>query len=159
LQTLGQSLPTLIDAMTAVIRKIELFLDDVSDQHIPTHLVSAIDGVNGVASDLQTLVKHVDRAKLPDKTASALDSLTEAVTRVNGLLAGMGGDGGLVASTQRASDSIGDLGRSANRSTDQLERTLRDLDEAAAAVRDLADAIERDPDMLVKGRAKGKPRE
>ena len=75
---------------------------------------------------------------------------------MNGLLEGIGGDGGLVASTQRATDSIGDLGRSTNGSAAKLERTLRDLDEAAVAIRGLAEAIDRDPDMLVKGRAKAK---
>ena len=65
------------------------------------------------------------------------------------------GDSGLVASTRRATDSIGDLGRSTSDSTADLERTLRDLDEAAKAIRQLAESIDRDPDMLVKGRAKG----
>ena len=156
--SLAQALPGLVDAMTSMIQKVEVIVDDIRDQHLPTHLVAAIDNVNGVAVGLQSLVSHVDRAQLPEKTAAALDNLTEAVSHMNGMLDRVGGDGGLVASTQRASDSIGDLGRTANRSADQLERTLRDLDEAASAVHDLADAIQRDPDMLVKGRAKGKMR-
>ncbi len=117
--SIAQSLPSLIDAMTAVIKKVETFVDDVHDQHLPAHLAKAIENVNGVAVDLQHLVSHVDRAKLPEKTATALDNLTEAVTKVNALLEHIGGDGGLVASTQRATDSVGELGRSANRSTDR----------------------------------------
>jgi hypothetical protein len=31
---------------------------------------------------------------------------------------------------------------------------MQDLSEAARAIRDLAEAVERDPDMLVKGRGK-----
>jgi len=66
----------------------------------------------------------------------------------------VGGDAGLVASTRRATDSIGDLGRRTVDSTGDLDRTLRDLDEAAAAIRALAESVDRDPDMLLKGRAK-----
>jgi paraquat-inducible protein B len=68
----------------------------------------------------------------------------------------LGGEGGLVASTQRVTDSVGDLGRSTSGSAAQLDRTLRDLDETLIALRELAEAIERDPDMLVKGRARGR---
>ena len=107
---------------------------------------------------MRRLLKHFDGAQIPDKTAAAIDKLGDAVAKANAILEGIGGDGGLVASTQRATDSIGDLGISTKSSAARLERTLRDLDEAAVAIRSLANAIERDPDMLVKGRAKiGKP--
>jgi hypothetical protein len=38
-----------------------------------------------------------------------------------------------------------------------MEHTLRDVSEAAAAVRNLADALERQPDMLLKGRGRMEP--
>ena len=37
-----------------------------------------------------------------------------------------------------------------------LEATLRDVSEAAEAIRSLAEALERDPDMLLKGKTKGR---
>jgi hypothetical protein len=36
----------------------------------------------------------------------------------------------------------------------EVERTLRDVSDAAASIKDLADALERQPDMLLKGRAR-----
>jgi hypothetical protein len=39
----------------------------------------------------------------------------------------------------------------------EAERTLREVFEAASAVRELVDAIERQPDMLLKGRARSQP--
>ena len=41
---------------------------------------------------------------------------------------------------------------------EEVDRTLRELGDAARAVHDLADTIQRQPDMLVKGRAKAKKR-
>jgi phospholipid/cholesterol/gamma-HCH transport system substrate-binding protein len=155
LEVVSQHLPELIDAAVATLQKIEILLVDFHDQQIPKHLASAVQNVDGAVTELRGLLQRVDRAHLPDKAATAIESLNGAVVRVNGVLDGIGGDSGLVASTRRATDSIGDLGRNTSDSTADLERTLRDLDEAAQAIRQLAESIDRDPDMLVKGRAKG----
>jgi hypothetical protein len=37
-----------------------------------------------------------------------------------------------------------------------MKNLMRDLGEAAQAIRDLAESLDRDPDMLLKGRAKRK---
>lgn len=156
LEVVGQRLPDLIDATLATLHRIEVILEDFQGQRIPDRMAQAIGEIGGAASDMRRLVRRTDSAQIPDKIAGAIDGLSAAVARVNDLLEGIGGDGGLVASTQRATESIGDLGRTTNGSAAKLERTLRDLDEAAVAIRGLAEAIDRDPDMLVKGRAKAK---
>jgi paraquat-inducible protein B len=58
-----------------------------------------------------------------------------------------------MASANRATGAVADIGRSLTGGSNELERTLRDLDEAARAVRDLADTIDRKPDILLKGRS------
>lgn len=68
------------------------------------------------------------------------------------------GDRGLIASARRATDSIGDLGRSTLSASDELGRTLRELGDAARAVRELAEDLQRQPDILVKGRARSNRR-
>lgn len=156
LEVVGDRLPELIDATVAALQKVTLILDDLHGAHIPERLVKAIDTVNGSAAELGSLLHHIDQARLPDKTAKAIESLDKSLAQVSGVLEGIGGDGGLVSSTQRAADSIGDLGRNTSESTADLDKTLRDLDEAALAIRELAESISRDPDMLVKGRASAK---
>ena len=156
LEVVSQRLPELVDTTVATLQRIEVILVDFHDQRIPDRMAKAVDNIDGAVSDMRRLLKHFDGAQIPDKTAAAIDNLGDAVAKINALLEGIAGDGGLVASTQRATDSIGDLGRTTNGSAAKLERTLRDLDDAALAIRGLADAINRDPDMLVKGRAKAK---
>lgn len=155
-EEVSQRLPELVDATVATLQRIEVILVDFHDQRIPDRMAKAVDNIDGAVSDMRRLLKHFDGAQIPDKTAAAIDNLGEAVAKVNAMLEGIAGDGGLVASTQRATDSIGDLGRTTNASAGRLERTLRDLDDAAVAIRTLADAIDRDPDMLLKGRAKAR---
>jgi paraquat-inducible protein B len=157
-QSLAQSLPEFVGVLTVAVHKVDAFLDDVNGQQIPEHVRAALDDVRQVAIRLQTLVANIDSAKLPGQMATALDGIKGSIARLRGVLDDVSGDAGLVGSVHRTSDSLGDLGRSASRSTNQLDRTLRDVDEAASAIRDLADAIEHDPDMIVKGRAKARAR-
>jgi hypothetical protein len=44
------------------------------------------------------------------------------------------------------------MGRDGRGTQRELEETLRDVSEAAAAIRSLSEALERDPDMLLKGK-------
>ena len=154
LALLGERLPALIDVAVAALHKIETLVDDVHEARVPERVARVLDTANQSAEELGLLLRHVDRARIPEKTATAIDSLTAAIARADGVLQGIGGDAGLVMSTRRATDSIGDLGRSTVESTTDLDRTLRDLDEAALAIRQLAESVDRDPDMLLKGRMK-----
>jgi ABC-type transporter Mla subunit MlaD len=147
-------LPALIDATIATLEKTGRILDDLDGARLPRRVGVVIDGIAGAVADLRAILRGVDRARLPARTAEAMDALNESVGKVNLVLDRVAGDAGLLASTQRATDNLGDLGRAGTRSSRDLDRTLRDLDEAARAIRDLAQSIERDPDMLVKGRAK-----
>lgn len=153
-----QRLPRLVDTTTTTLEKLELNLNDFREERIPGRLGKALDDVDGVVVDLRTVLRHADRARIPEKTAAAVDALSAAIARVDAMVDRIGGDAGLVASTQRATESVGELGRVTSGSAQELERTLRDLDEAAQAIRDLAQGIERDPDMLVKGRERERPR-
>ena len=154
LELVSQRLPELVDTTVATLQRIEVILVDFHDQRIPDRMAKAVNNIDGAVTDMRQLLKHFDGARIPDKTAAAIDNLGDALDKVNAMLESVAGDGGLVASTQRATDSVGDLGRTTSRSAARLDRTLRDLDEAAVAIRGLANAIDRDPDMLVKGRAK-----
>lgn len=153
-----ERLPDLLEAMVASLGKVDRLLDSVDKEEIPKSITKTLGSLDGAIGDLRSVVKSLDRARIPEKTAKALDDVDLALTKVTAILDRFDGDAGLVASTKRATDTVGDLGRSMGGSSAELERTLRDLGEAARAVRDLADAIERDPDMLVKGRAPGRPR-
>jgi hypothetical protein len=60
----------------------------------------------------------------------------------------------LLAATQRSVSSFGEAGRNVAGATRDLDETLSDIREAAAAFRELADELDRQPDALIKGRAR-----
>jgi hypothetical protein len=70
-----------------------------------------------------------------------------------GVLHQLAGLDEIIANAKRAAASLRGMLRGAG-ANGELEHTLRDLGDAARSFRELVDDIERDPDMLVKGRAR-----
>jgi phospholipid/cholesterol/gamma-HCH transport system substrate-binding protein len=151
LEAVGERLPELVDVMTGALKKIDALLGSIQDERIAARVAKVIDGVDGTVADADRILRHLDGARIPDKTATALDDLGAALAKVNVVLDRIGGDGGLIASTQRATDSVGDLGQTTTTSAKQIGQTLKDLDHAAQSLRSLADSLERDPQMLLMG--------
>ncbi len=153
-ETLSQRLPVVADQTNRVLSKLERLIDEVTEQHVPARLSAALTDAAAAARDLRQTVHEVTRAQLPARTGRALVNLDAAVTKLHGILDQIGGERGLAASARRATDSLGDAGRRAASSTAILDRTLTSIDEAARSFREFIDALEREPDMLIKGRAR-----
>jgi paraquat-inducible protein B len=147
------SLPGVAEAILAITLKIDAILVEVRDKKVPEKAIATLENVDAAVTDIRTVLAHFDEADVPARAARTIDNLNVAITKVNTVLDRIDGDAGLVASAQRATSSFGDLGQSAHGTVQELEDTLRDLGEAAQAIRDLAETLERDPDMLLKGRA------
>lgn len=147
---LGRSLPALVDDARLVLRGFDTVLDDVHTQRLPEHLVALIDRTRATLEDLRRLAPRASALlNSIDKLAGDGAGAADAVRR---LLARLDGDQGLAASAQRASHSIGELGQRAVESTGELEQTLRDVADAARTLRAFIEELERDPEMLLKGR-------
>ncbi len=140
IDAVGLRVPALIESATTAFDKLNDILDDTDRAEIPRRIAATIEAFNDIAAGARRLVRNVDAAVT--KTHAALD-------RING-------DQGLVASAHDAVKSVDRLGRRAIGSTEELDRTMRDVGEAAQALRELLDELERDPDMILKGRARAK---
>jgi ABC-type transporter Mla subunit MlaD len=156
LENLEQGLPQLIDRANATMKDIQLVVRDLHRAQLPERVGTTVDRAGEVVGELHGLVQRFDRSRIPERLSASLDKVDQATNRMNQILDGVGGERGLVASAKRATDSIGELGRSTVGSTRELERTIRDLDDAARSVRQFFDALNREPDMLVKGRARSR---
>lgn len=148
-------IPTMADSLVSVLTRVDAILKDVQSQKVPEKTSLALDDARGAIKDLRRVLGQIERASLPAKAGAAVGQIQVAVASLNRVLNRIDGDKGLVASGHRAMDSIGAFGRTADWRAKDLADTLRDVGEAAQAIRDLADTLERDPDMLLKGRAKG----
>jgi phospholipid/cholesterol/gamma-HCH transport system substrate-binding protein len=155
LKGVGQRLPELVDRAVSTLTKLGAMLDELRDRAVPRQIADAAAGASAAVAEIRQLAQHLDRARLGDRAARTLDRLDGAVGRLTGAIDQVGGDHGLIARAQRAVDSLGRFGAGASGSTAELERVLREIGDAALAFRELVDDIDRDPDMLIKGRARG----
>jgi ABC-type transporter Mla subunit MlaD len=150
-EMLSRRLPEMADQVDATMAKLDRLLDEAHDEQLIARLGATADRIGEAANGVQRVTERIDRVRLADQAAAVLGQARGVLRRVDG-------DRGLIASAQRATDSIGDLGRTTVSAADELGRTIRELGDAARAVRELAEDLEREPDILVKGRARSNRR-
>jgi paraquat-inducible protein B len=114
--------------------------------------VVTLDGTNHLIATLQAKLDQLPMADLSREASVTMKGMGQALVRLTSVLERLDGSDGLLASAQRSSDSLGDL--AGPRLQADLLDTVRDVREAAVAVRQLVEALQRDPDMLLKGKAK-----
>jgi len=152
LRTLDR-LPTVIEPLGKSLAGIDAFVESLRKQALPERVAKVVDDVDHAVAMVKGILRQIDVAHLPAGLAVALDNVNRSLKTLRGLVDSVSGQDGLLDSAKRATDSVGDLGRDTNARTVELDRTLRDVSEMARAIRDLAEALERDPDMLLKGKA------
>lgn len=155
-----EQVPQVTQQMSELLATSNRLVESVEKQQLPTridetfnHLNATLRNTNDLIDALHAKVSQVPVAELSADARTALQNVNGTMLKLQSVLDRVDGDQGLVASVQRATDSVGDAAGSAQLVGDELTRALRELREAAAALRLVLDALERDSDMLVKGRA------
>jgi hypothetical protein len=145
--------PKLATELGQVLDRVNHMLAEVDDRKLPDKVASLLAKVDQTLLLLQTKVSQVKTKELSDEAQAAIVNLNVTMSKMQRIMERVDGDRGVLASVQRASDSFGDVAGTASGFGPELGETMRDLREAAEAVRQLADALELDSDMLLKGRA------
>lgn len=147
-------IPDLVDGVMAIMLRVNRILEDFDQKKVPDAAKLALQHVDEVLLNIDGTLKDLKTSGVIGKSAATVQNVDRAVTKMNTLLDKLDGEKGLFASAQKTTDAFGDLGRNATGTTRELEATLREVREAAEAIRTLADELEKDPDMLLKGKAK-----
>lgn len=152
--------PELTEQISQVLATTNRLVESVHQRQFPERINETFDNLNGTLANTNDLinalhakVNQVPVAQLSEDAHLALTNVNLTMTKLQGVLDRVDGDEGLVASVQRATDSVGEAAGSAQLIGDDLSGTLREVREAAGALRQVLDALERDSDMLLKGRA------
>ncbi len=157
-QVIARDLPALIERSGTTLGKIDRVFDELHDEQVAKRVASLVDNLDATVRDARAWVAELRRARVPAEAAATLTRAREATAKLAAVLDKLDRADALIASATRASDAVGDLGRSARDSRAELDRTVRELGDAARAFRDLVEELERQPDMLVTGRAKPRSR-
>lgn len=149
-------LPDMVDAVVMIMARVDRLAAKLEEQDLSGKLAATLGHADAVMSSLQSTLERIDRHDLGGKAATTITDIDVAVNKMNKVLDRLDSQTGLLASAQRATDAVGDLGRAGRGTQMDLGAALRDVSEAAEAIRSLVEAIESDPDMLLKGRTKRK---
>jgi hypothetical protein len=150
--TAVDSLPELSEEMTRTIATANRVLLSIEQQQVPQKVAATFARADSVLHGMETKMAQLDVKGLSSEARATLDNMNQAMVKVNSVLARMDGDQGFIASAQHASNSVGVFAETGF--GPEWGETLRDLGDAAASLRRVLDQLERDPDMLLKGRSK-----
>ncbi|MEA2748616.1 MAG: phospholipid/cholesterol/gamma-HCH transport system substrate-binding protein [Myxococcales bacterium] len=149
-------LPEMVDAVVMIMGRVDRMLAVLEKENVAGKATSTLGHADEVMMTLQTTLTRIDKQDLGGKAAGTITDLNKAVNKMSAVLERLDGDKGLLASIKGASDSFGERGKNGRGTQRDLEATLRDVSEAAEAIRTLAESLDRDPDMLIKGKTKVK---
>jgi len=136
-------LPVLVDQLGAAAVQARVLLDEVGERKLPARVVATLDGADRLVAAVHGKVADVPVAELSREALGALSRLERVLDQLEGRA-------GLLASVQRTSEALAEV--AGPELGGNLDQTGRDLREAAVAVRQLVEALQRDPDMLLKGK-------
>jgi len=149
--------PEITEQLLGVVSHINHLMTAVDDEKLPQQASVTLARASAVLASLQLMLKQANVGQLSHDTSGMIGGLAHAINDLDAMLAKMDGKEGLIASAQRATDSMGDLAGGAKGLGSELSDTLQGMREAAESLQRLTDALDTDSDMLLKGRAKGRP--
>jgi ABC-type transporter Mla subunit MlaD len=147
---------SLEDSIRTAMDGLANLVDTLSREGLSERILLATNNVNQMLDQVNGILRDVEHEGLPKGAAMTFNEFRVAVVKVQKLLDRLQAQDGLLASTQHLVNSFSDVGRNAADATQDLDATMAEIRRAAGAIRLLADELERDPDMLVKGRARGR---
>jgi paraquat-inducible protein B len=145
-------MPHLVQELSVAITRTNVILDDVDRHGLPGKAATSLDNATRMLATLQKKLGQLQVDELSRDAAATLKGANAALVKMTRVLDHLDANDGLFASVQRTSDSLNDVAGPRLGAT--FHETERDLREAAVAVRQLVEALQRDPDMLLKGKTR-----
>ena len=144
-------LPDLVQKLDGLATRSNALLDELAGRQLPAKAAATLDGTARLVGALQGKLDEIPAAALARQAGATLAALEASLARLDRTLERLDGEDGLLASALRTSDQLGEV--AGPRLGADLAETGRDVREAAVAIRQLTEALQRDPDMLLKGKA------
>ncbi len=145
--------PEIADDAAKAIAQVRMVAEQIQSGRLPERAADTLTQANSSLAEIGNQMKALNAAKLSSEAELNLKEFNVTLVRTNALLARLDGEQGLFHNAERSADAIGEVARGARSLGPEMELTLREVRGAARSIKRLADELERDPDMLLKGRA------
>ncbi|MEN9581514.1 MAG: hypothetical protein RJA70_4523 [Pseudomonadota bacterium] len=147
-------LPQIADDAALTMQRIRSVAEQVESGNLPKHANETLDQAERALSALTSQLNSINAAALSESTARSLTMLSRLLERSDALLSRIEGENGLLTNAERGIIAISEVAKDARMVGPELELTLREVRGASRSIKRLADSLERDPDMLLKGRSR-----
>lgn len=148
--------PDIASALLGTVTRLNDLMAQVEHEQLPSHAAGTLVEANSTLKELRTQVQALNAGGLSEHANQSLASFDQTLANADKLLARLDSDKGLLRNAERAANSMNEVARGAQTVGPELELTLREVRAAARSVHRFVDALERDPDMLLKGRAEAR---
>ncbi len=157
MRKLADSMPRIADNLDALVDRVNRFVGDVDDQDNPATLADTLAQTNETLKRFDAKLGALDTAALSKQAGATLREIEATSAVVRRAIDQLERERGLLARLELASAAVGEAAVGFDENREDIAEALDEVSEAARAVRRLADTLERDPDMLLKGRAELEP--
>ncbi|EYF07859.1 MlaD family protein [Chondromyces apiculatus] len=148
------TLPQLTSQLVTLMERVNGIVAEVDDTHVPQRVGNTLEKVDTLLVAANQSLKDMNTGKLGEGAGRTIANVSAATARLDRLLARVEKDD-IVGSVKRTTENISTVADSATLPVEELNQTLRAVQDAANSLRQFMDALERDSDMLLKGRSKG----
>lgn len=148
--------PEIAEDLSQTMSKLSGLMDDVEREQVPARATETLLQTSLAVQELRAQLRALDAGALTAAVQKSLSGFDQTLGRVNRLLDRVERQDGVLASAERAMSSLDEAARGGHAIGPELEATMREVRSAARSIRRFADTLERDPDMLLKGRAERK---
>ncbi|MDF3064555.1 MAG: Paraquat-inducible protein [Polyangiaceae bacterium] len=145
--------PEIADDAARAVAQVRMVAEQIQAGKLPERGAETLSHANDALRELNAQLKAINAAQLSSEAEKNLQEFNGVLVRTNALLTRLDSEQGLFRNAERSADAIGEVARNARSLGPELELTLREIRGAARSIKRLADDLDRDPDMLLKGRA------
>lgn len=152
LVAIAEKIPEIMEQVNGTVTRLNTAIEQIHVQELSGEALATLRTTQQTVAALQKNIEQMHLDRLSSKTEKVLGNLDQTTAKLNLLAGQLTDEKGLVVSANRTSVALGDFARSANGMTLDLGSTLQSIRDAADSFQRITDALERQPDMLVKGR-------
>jgi ABC-type transporter Mla subunit MlaD len=148
--------PDIASSLLRTVNQLNQLMAEVDDEKLPQGAAVTLGEANAAMRELRGQLQALDAAALSTHAEQSMTNLDRTLGNFDHVLGRLEGEKGVIQSAERAASSLSEVARGAQTAGPELELTLREVRGAARSVHHFVDALERDPDMLLKGKAQAR---
>jgi phospholipid/cholesterol/gamma-HCH transport system substrate-binding protein len=149
----ADSVPQIAEDLRATMARVNALMEEVERARIPEQAGQALGQTVLAMTKLNEQLGGTDVSGLTGAVRHSLSAFDANMLRMGKLMDRLEREDGVLSNAERTLAMVGEMARGNSSVGPELELTLREVRGTARSLRRFSEALERDPDMLIKGRA------